>query len=126
MKLALAFVLAVASPLSGQNVITPGSKVLVRSQDATFAKLISEQIVKQKIPVVLVTDIADADYVAATLIAPPTAYTDPYRGSVMLKSVKTHAIVWESHYDAGWGMRELAGQIVHQMKKDLFQEEGKH
>ena len=98
---------------------------------------IAPEIVKQKLPLVVTTDEAMADYIltGGSLRADDKWYhvvfngKDKNEGNVQLVNVKAKQVVWAG--EAGdrslwWGSirrggeRKVADRIVHQMKRDLF------
>lgn len=105
--------------------------------DGNLDGFISSEIIKQKIPVVIVTDEKDADFVlaGASVKADDRWYNvvfggkDKNEGNVRLLSVKDKTMVWAG--EAGdrsliWGgfrrggERKVADRIVKRMKDDLF------
>jgi hypothetical protein len=117
--------------------IPNGSKVFIASMENGLDGFIATEIIKQKVPVAVVTDENDADYVlaGASIKADDKWYhtvfggKDKNEGNVKLLSVKEKRMVWAG--EAGdrslWfgglkrgGERKVADRIVSQMKKDLF------
>lgn len=114
-----------------------GSKWFISPMDGNLDGFISSEIIKQKIPVVIVTDEKDADFVlaGASVKADDRWYNvvfggkDKNEGNVRLLSVKDKTMVWAG--EAGdrsliWGgfrrggERKVADRIVKRMKDDLF------
>jgi hypothetical protein len=98
---------------------------------------IAAEIVKKKLPVVVVTEKRRADYILAGSFIKGdekwyhTAFgvTDKNEGSVQLIKVKDKTLVWaggagdRSLFLGGWsrgGQSKVANRIVNKMKKDLF------
>jgi hypothetical protein len=98
---------------------------------------IATEIVKKKLPVVVVTDKRKADYILAGSFLKgdgkwyhtALGVTDKNDGSVQLVNVKNKTLVWaggagdRSLFLGGWsrgGQSKVAGRIVNKMKKDLF------
>jgi hypothetical protein len=132
-----AILISLALPLSAQSKVPRGSKVFIASMDGNLHGFIAPEIIKKKLPVVVVTDEKDADYIltGASIKADDKWYhsvfggKDKNEGNVSLVSVKDKQIVWAG--EAGdrslwWGgirrggQRKVADRIVKQMKKDLF------
>src|SRR5262249_45714299 len=95
------------------------------------------EIVKQKLPVVVVTDKNDAEYILAGSFRKGdgkwnhTAFgiTDSNKGGVQLIRVRDKRLVWageagdRSLFLGGWsrgGQSKVADRVVNRMKKDLF------
>ena len=97
---------------------------------------IAAEIIKQKVPLIVVTEEAQADYImtGASIKADDHWYNavwvgkDKNEGNVRLLSVKDKTMVWAG--EAGdrslWltafrrgGERKIADRIIQQMKKDL-------
>src|SRR5215467_1867472 len=110
-----------------------GSKVFIAPMDNGLDGFIAPEIVKKKIPVVVVTDEKDADYIlsGASIKADDRWYNtvfggkDKNEGNVRLLDVKNKQMVWAA--EAGdrslwWGslkrggQRKVADRIVDQMK----------
>jgi hypothetical protein len=117
--------------------ISKGSKWFISPMDGNLDGFISSEIIKQKIPVTVVTDEKDADFVlaGASVKADDKWYhvvfggKDKNEGSVRLLNVKDKTMVWAG--EAGdrsliWGgfrrggERKVADRIVKHMKDDLF------
>ena len=134
--LALAFTQAVA-----QNKVAPpslaGAKIFIEPMQGDLHPFIAAEIVKKKLPLVVVTEKKKADYILAGSFIKSdekwhhTAFgvTDQNEGSVRLINVKKKTLVWaggagdRSLFLGGWsrgGQSKVAGRIVNKMKKDLF------
>ena len=118
--------------------VAPNSKVFISPMESGLDGFIAPEIVKKKIPIIVVTDEKDADFVlaGASIKADDKWYhvifggKDKNEGNVRLLSVKDKQMVWAG--EAGdrslwWGsfrrggQRKIAAGIVKQMKKDLFE-----
>jgi hypothetical protein len=117
--------------------VPANSKVFISNMEGGLHSFLATEIIKQKIPVTVVTDDKEADFVlvGAVLKADDKWYhtvfngKDKNEGSVQFLSVKDKTMVWAG--EAGdrslfWGslkrggQRKVAERIVKQMKKDLF------
>lgn len=139
--LTLLLVLTLTAAITGQSTtkkkIPAGSKIFITSMEGGLHSFIAAEIIKQKIPVTVITEDKDADYVlvGASLKADDKWYhtvfggKDKNEGSVQLLSVKDKTLVWAG--EAGdrslwWGslarggQRKVADRIVKKMKSDLF------
>ena len=134
---ALLLVVTVAVVTQAQWKIQPGAKVFIANMEGGLDGFIAAEILKQKLPVVVVTDEVSAEYVLAggSLKADDHWYNtvfggkDKNEGNVKLISVKDKAVIWAG--EAGdrslwWGNlsrggeRKIADRIVSNMKHDLF------
>jgi hypothetical protein len=132
----LVLVVLSASPLSGETV-PRGSKVFISVMEGKLDGFIASEIIKQKLPVTVVTEDKDADFVlaGASIRADDKWYhvvfggKDKNEGNVRLLDVKTKTMAWageagdRSLWYGGFhrgGERKVAERIVKQMKKDLF------
>src|SRR5215475_2736306 len=114
-----------------------GAKIFIAPMKGNLHPFIAAEIVKKKLPVVVVTDKKKAEYVLAGSYMKGddkwyhTAFglTDKNDGSVQLIKVKDKTLVWaggagdRSLFLGGWsrgGQSKVAGRIVNKMKKDLF------
>ena len=114
-----------------------GSKVFISPMDGNLDGFISSEIIKQKIPMTVVTDEKDAEFVlaGASVKADDKWYhvvfggKDKNEGNVRLLSVKDKTMVWAGEAGdrslmwGGWrrgGERKVADRIVKHMKDDLF------
>ena len=117
--------------------VPKGSKLFISPMEGNLDGFISSEIIKQKIPVTVVTDEKDADFVlaGASVKADDKWYhavfggKDKNEGNVRLLSVKDKTMVWAGEAGdrslmwGGWrrgGERKVADRIVKRMKDDLF------
>jgi hypothetical protein len=117
--------------------IPAGAKIYIAPMEGGLDGFIAPEILKKHIPVVVVTQEADAEYVLSgqSLKADDHWYNtvfggkDKNEGNVRLLSIKDRTMVWAG--EAGdrslwWGnlkrggQRKVADRIAQQMKKDLF------
>lgn len=117
--------------------VPPGSKIFLAPMEGNLQGFIAAEILKKKMPLVVVTDEKDADFVltGASIKADDKWYNtifggkDKNEGNVQLISVKDRQMVWAG--EAGdrslwWGgmrrggERKVADRIVKQMRDDLF------
>ena len=134
--LALAFTQAVAQNKSEKPSLD-GAKVFIEPMQGDLHPFIAAEIVKKKLPLVVVTERKKADYILAGAFIKSdekwhhTAFgvTDQNEGSVRLINVRNKTVVWaggagdRSLLLGGWsrgGQSKVAGRIVNKMKKDLF------
>jgi hypothetical protein len=134
--LALASIQAVAQNKSEKHSLA-GAKIFIAPMRGDLHPFIAAEIVKKKLPVVVVTEKKKADYILAGSFIKSdekwhhTAFgvTDQNEGSVRLINVKNKTLVWaggagdRSLFLGGWsrgGQSKVAGRIVNKMKKDLF------
>jgi len=120
-----------------QATVPAGSKVFIAAMEGNLHGFIAPEILKKKVPLVLVTEEKDAEFIlaGASIRGDDKWYhsvwggKDKNEGNVQLISVKTKQLVWAG--EAGdrsllWGgfrrggQRKVADRIVKQMKKDLF------
>ena len=114
-----------------------GAKLFIAPMEGHLDGFIASEIVKQKIPVTVVTDEKDADFVlaGASIKADDKWYhvvfggKDKNEGNVRLLNVKDKTMVWageagdRSLWYGGFrrgGERKVADRIVKRMKDDLF------
>lgn len=133
----LAVLIPVLCLISSAQVAPRGSKIFIAPMEGGLDGFIAAEIIKKKIPMIVVTDDAQADYVlsGASLKADDRWYNvvfggkDKNEGNVRLLDVKTKQMVWageagdRSLWMAGWrrgGERKIADRIVEEMKKQLF------
>ncbi len=119
------------------NKVPSGSKLFIAPMQGELNGFIATEILKQKLPVIIVTDDKDADFVltGASLKADDKWYNtvfggkDKNEGNVQLLDVKSKTMVWageagdRSLWFGGWkrgGERKVADRIVSSMKKELF------
>ena len=116
--------------------IPANSKIFIAKMDNGLDGFIPPEIIKQKLPIVIVLDEAQADYVlvGASIKEDDHWYNyafwgkDRNEGNVRMLNIKEKTLVWAG--EAGdrslwWGMlkrggqRKVADRIIRQMKKDL-------
>lgn len=115
-----------------------GSRVFISEMDGHLDGFLAPEFQKQKIPLIVVTQERDADFVLAGASIKEDDHwynvvfnrgKDKNEGNVRLLNVRTKTMVWAG--EAGdrtlWyggfhrgGERKVAERIVRQMKKDLF------
>jgi hypothetical protein len=134
--LALAFTQAVAQNKSEKPSLA-GKKIFIAPMQGDLHPFIAAEIVKKKLPLVVVTEKKKADYILAGSFIKSdekwhhTAFgvTDQNEGSVRLINVRNKTLVWaggagdRSLFLGGWsrgGQSKVASRIVNKMKKDLF------
>jgi hypothetical protein len=142
LKIPLLFTLALCAALSlqAQTRVPRGSKVFIAEMEGKLDGFLSPEIIKQKLPISVVLDEKEADFVlaGASIKADDKWYhvafggKDKNEGNVRLLDVKAKTMVWAG--EAGdrslWygsfrrgGERKVAERIIKQMKKDLFAHE---
>jgi hypothetical protein len=118
--------------------VPPGAKVFIDKMESQLDGFIAAEILKKKVPVVVVTEEAAADYImtGGSLKADDEWFhtifggKDKNEGNVQLLSVKEKSLVWAG--EAGdrslWfgslkrgGQRKVADRLIDKMKKDLFE-----
>ncbi len=123
----------------GQTKVPEGSKIFIAPMDGNLHGFIAPEIVKKKLPVLVVMEEKDADFIltGASIKGDDKWYhtvfggKDKNEGNVQLISVKDKTMVWAG--EAGdrslwWGslsrggQRKVADRLVKKMKKDLFGE----
>ena len=134
--LALAFTQAAAQNKSVKPSLA-GAKIFIAPMKRNLHPFIAAEIVKKKLPVVVVTDKKKADYILAGSFLKgdgkwyhtALGVTDQNEGSVQLVNVKNKTLVWaggagdRSLFLGGWnrgGQSKVADRIVNKMRKDLF------
>ena len=134
--LALAFTQAVAQTKSGKHSLA-GAKIFIAPMQGNLSPFIAAEIVKQKLPFVVVTDEKKAQYIlAGSFIKGDDKWyhktfgvTNKNEGGVQLINVKNKRLVWAGEAGdrslplGGWsrgGQLKVADRIVNKMKKDLF------
>lgn len=125
-------------PTLKENVRIPdGSKFFVATMEGELHTFISAELIKKKLPIVVVTDESTADYIisGANVRGDDKWYhtvfggKDKNEGSIQVISVKDKVMIWAG--EAGdrslwWGnlkrggRRRVADRLVDKMKKDLF------
>jgi hypothetical protein len=126
-----------AQPAFSESKVPAGSKVFIAPMEGSLDGFIAPEIIKKKLPVTIVTDEKQADFVLAggSIKADDKWYhtvfggKDKNEGNVRLLNVRDKSMIWAA--EAGdrslmWGNlrrggeRKVADRIVSQMKKDLF------
>jgi hypothetical protein len=134
--LALACTQAVA-----QNKVEPpslsGAKIFIEPMQGDLHPFIAAEIVKKKLPLVVVTERKNAEYILAGSFIKgddkrdrtASGVTDKNQGSVQLINLKDKTLVWAGGADdrsmflGGWsrgGQSKVADRIINTMKNDLF------
>ena len=118
--------------------IPDGSRIFISEMEGGLHGHIASQIAKKKLPVVIVTDEKEAEYVisGAALKGDNKWYhsvfgsgKDKNEGNIQVVSVKDRTVIWAG--EAGdrslmWGRlarggkSKVASRLVSKMKKDLF------
>jgi hypothetical protein len=134
--LALASTQAVAQTRSGKSHLA-GARIFIAPMKGDLHPYIAAEIVEKKLPVVVVTDRNNADYILAGSFRKGdgkwnhTAFgiTDSNKGGIQLIRVRDKTVVWageagdRSMFLGGWsrgGQSKVADRVVNKMKKDLF------
>jgi hypothetical protein len=124
-------------PPKKQPVPLKNSKLFIAAMENGLDGFIAAEILKQKLPVVVTTDEAEADYIltGGTLAADNKWYhtvfggKDKYEGNIRLVSVAEKRLVWSGaagDRSLWWGslkkggQRRVAARLVDNMRKDLF------
>ena len=133
-KICVVFMIISTAVFSGDSVSVPsGSKLFIAPMENGLDGFIAPELVKKKIPVVVVLDEKDADYIlsGASIKADDKWYNtvfggkDKNEGNVRLLDVKNKQMIWAA--EAGdrslwWGnlkrggQRKVADRIVDQMR----------
>lgn len=136
-SLLLTLALCLAGSTQAQTKVALGSKVFISEMEGKLDGFIAPEIIKQKLPIKVVLEEKDADFVlaGASIKADDKWYhvafggKDKNEGNVRLLDVKGKTMVWageagdRSLWYGGFrrgGERKVAERIVKQMKKDLF------
>ena len=134
--LALVFTQAVAQNKSVKHSLA-GAKIFIAPMRGNLRPFITAEIVKKKLPLVVVTDKKKAQYIlAGSFIKGDDKWyhktfgvTNKNEGGVQLINVKNKRLVWAGEAGdrslplGGWsrgGQLKVADRIVNKMKKDLF------
>ena len=134
--LALAFTQAVAQNKSEKHSLA-GKKIFIARMQGDLHPFIAAEIVKKKLPIVVVTEKENAEYILdGTYVKGDGKWyrtvfgvMDKNEGSVQLINVKDKTMVWacgagdRSMFLGGWnqgGQSKVADRIINKMKKDLF------
>jgi hypothetical protein len=127
--------------LTEKHRIPDGSRVFVAPMDRKLDEYISSEIKKKKLPIVLVTDEKEADYIitGAALKGDTGWYKtvlgtakDKNEGSIQVIDVRSKSMIWAG--EAGdrsllWGswskgsVKKVASRLVGKMKSALFWKE---
>jgi hypothetical protein len=122
----------------GPHRIADGSRVFVAPMEGGLNTFITAELVKERLPITIVTDEANADYIitGAALRGEDRWYhtvfgsgRDRTEGSIQIVSVQSRSVIWAG--EAGdrslfWGnlrrggRRRVANRLVDQMERDLF------
>lgn len=122
----------------GRQRIAAGSRVFIATMEGGLHTFITAEMVKEHLPVTLVTDEASADYIinGAAIAGEDRWYhsvfgtgRDRNEGSIQVVRVADRTVIWAG--EAGdrsllWGnlrrggRRRIADRLVDQMKRDLF------
>ncbi|MBO0861488.1 MAG: PDZ domain-containing protein [Chloracidobacterium sp.] len=134
--LALAFNQAVAQNKSEKPSLD-GAKIFIEPMQGDLLPFIEAEIVKKKLPVVIVMERKNADYILAGSFIKGedksnrtgSGATNKNQGSVQLLNMKDKTVVWAGEADdrsmflGGWsrgGQSKVADRIINRMKNDLF------
>ena len=136
-NLLLTLLLSSALLAIGQTKVPKGSRIFISEMEGKLDGFIAPEMVKQRLPLTVVLDEKDANFVlaGASIKADDKWYhvafggKDKDEGNVRLLDVKERTMIWAG--EAGdrslWygsfkrgGERKVAERIVKQMKKDLF------
>jgi hypothetical protein len=124
--LALALTQAVAQN-KPESPSLAGPTIFIEPMQGDLHPFIAAEIVKKKLPVVIVTERKSADYVLVGSFIKGIKGDD--NGSVQLLNVKDKTLAWageannRSMFFGGWsrgGQSKVADRIVNKMKNDLF------
>jgi hypothetical protein len=134
MRIVAAFFLVVVGSVwlvaQNQGALPPGSKLFIANMAGGLDGFISPEIRKQKVPLSIVIDEKDADYVL--MGASHHAGGQGVEAHVQIVRVKDKTIVWSevsedkpSMFRGPAGLRKIAERLVRSMKRDLFSEKSK-
>src|SRR5262247_2228695 len=124
--LALAFTQAVGQNKSEKPSLD-GARIFIEPMQGDLHPFIAGEIVKKKLPVVIVMERKNADYILAGSFI--KGDDNKNQGSVQLLNVKDKTLVWAGEADdrslflGGWsrgGQSKVADRIINKMKNDLF------
>lgn len=124
--------------LSEHRIIPDGSRIFVAPMEGKLEGFIAAELVKKKLPIVVVIDEKDADYIitGASIKGDDKWFhsvfgtgKDKNEANIQVVSVKERAIIWAG--EAGdrslwWGsmkrggQRRVADRLVDKLKSDLF------
>lgn len=129
---------AAKQTLSQRYTIPDGSRIYISPMEGKLEGFIAAELVKKKLPIVLVIDDKEADYIiaGASIKGDDKWYhsvfgtgKDKNEANIQVISVKDKTVVWAG--EAGdrslwWGdirrggQRRVADRLIDKMKKDLF------
>jgi hypothetical protein len=124
--LALASIQAVAQN-KAETPSLSGAKIFIEPMQGDLQPFIAAEIVKKKLPVVIVMERKNADYILAGSFI--KGDDNKNQGSVQLLNVKDKTLVWageandRSMFWGGWSrgaQSKVADRILNKMKNDLF------
>jgi hypothetical protein len=124
--LALAFTQAVAQNKSEKPSLD-GAKIFIEPMQGDLHPFIAAEIVKKKLPFVIVMERKNADYILAGSFT--KGDDNKNQGSVQLLNVKDKTLVWageandRSMFFGGWSrgaQSKVADRIINKMKNDLY------
>jgi hypothetical protein len=125
-------------PAANSNTnVPPGSRIFLTKMEGNLDGFLATEIIKKKLPVVIVMDYAQADFVLVGASIPEDLKwylgtlraRDKNEGNVQLYSVNDKTVVWagEAGDRSMWwgnlrrgGQRKLADRMARRMRKDLF------
>lgn len=124
--------------LSHRYTIPDGSRIFISPMEGKLEGFIAAELVKKKLPIVVVIDEKEADYIiaGASIKGDDKWYhsvfgtgKDKNEANIQVISVRSKTVIWAS--EAGdrslwWGdirrggQRRVADRLIDKMKKDLF------
>lgn len=124
--------------LSQRYTIPDGSRIFISPMEGKLEGFIAAELVKKKLPIVVVIDEKEADYIiaGASIKGDDKWYhsvfgtgKDKNEANIQVISVRSKTVIWAS--EAGdrslwWGdirrggQRRVADRLIDKMKKDLF------
>ncbi|MGH9967223.1 MAG: hypothetical protein ACREBG_05245 [Pyrinomonadaceae bacterium] len=124
--------------LSQRHTIPEGSRIYISPMEGKLEGFIAAELVKKKLPIIVVIDDKQADYIiAGASIKGDDKWfhsifgtgKDKNEGNIQVISVKDKTVIWAG--EAGdrslwWGdvrrggQRRVADRLIDKMKKDLF------
>jgi S1-C subfamily serine protease len=122
-SLALAFTQAVAQNKSEEPSLA-GAKIFIEPMQGDLHPFIAAEIVKKKLPVVIVMERKNADYILAGSFIKGDYNNN--QGMVQLLNEKDKTLVWageagdRSMFGSRGGQSKVADRIINKMKNDLF------
>src|SRR5262245_24855386 len=103
-----------------------GAKIFIEPMQGDLHPFIAAEIVKKKLPFVIVMERKNADYILAGSFT--KGDDNKNQGSVQLLNVKDKTLVWageagdRSMFFSGWsrgGQRKVADRILNKMNRDI-------